>query len=1414
MKRFLQTERGNTFLHLLRKKQLATFAALLCLMAMMPLTAKAETINIVSSHEELTKTSTVYVGEVVVDGVSEIKYLYSSDVTLYSVVRQNLLDGLNGMADGDYADLLAANWPNNNPPEAFAFCSDATLAAAMDANWSSALYVGMLYFSDKTVASEINSNMYDIDNGFKAALDAQIADRMATIDTIIEAEKCIVSILDATARNIVYYKVVDGEIIKYIHTLVTYSAEATTVIYTKVELETPMIETPLTFEAVEEGTITVNLDDETTLEAIQYKLNDAEWTDVSWNTPIALAANDNISFRGDNGTCNEGEDTWVGFHFEPSNPVYVYGNMMSLIDKDNFETNTTLTETYTFFHLFQRSDYEPNTAILNHPTKDIVLPATTLAPYCYDGLFADAPNITRAPELPATTLTDWCYSEMFSGTAITTAPALPATTLAEACYADMFMNCTNLTTAPDLPAAVLVEGCYTGMFAGCTSLNYVKCLATDISADYCTSGWMWDVAATGTFVKAAGMTDWTIGENGIPEGWTVEDPYTTPLTLEAISDGEITFVYENPYLISLTDIEYQKNGGEWTTYTWNDPIAVVSGDKVAFRGNNETYSGNGTSVGRIVSTADVYVYGNVMSLIHAEDFATNFTLTGSSNFASLFRAGFDYTTFSTIPNTTIQNHLTKDIVLPATTLTNMCYMGMFSGCQGLTRAPELPATEMTVACYAEMFSTTGLTQAPVLPCTEMTPYSYDPETWEESGSIDCYMSMFQNCVNLMEAPALPATTLVHGVYQFMFNGCTSLTTAPELPATDLTGADQCYTEMFEGCTSLEECPELPATTLDAMCYAGMFSGCTSLTEAPALPATTLAEDCYHRMFEGCTSLTTAPELPAATLIGQCYGGMFDRCTSLQYVKCLATDLGEYDGVYFSIADWLSNVAPTGTFIKAPDMEDWPLDSPHGIPEGWTTYDQIFQTEGDWNVAANWNTNAVPAAGSNVVIEANATIPSDYIANVGSVFVDGEATLTIEDGGQLYHNNTGVMATVEKNISAYNTTSGTNNGWHLIGYSFAENGAVEGMTNLLANEYDLYYYDEPTHYWKNYKNAANNFTELEVARGYLYANNTDVTLGLTGTLRAATEMVTLPLSYTDDIPLAGFNLVGNPFTHNVTSFTGTNIAAEVYRMNDTKDNLMVSEVSATNPLLPGEGFFVKATDDDASITFNSRATDAERSLSLSKGATLQLEISQNGLIVDHFILKRDGAPLEKLTLNENSTRIFATKDAQDYAVVVIASEAKQSSPTEQAISFKAEKNGTYTLRVNVENMDLDYLHLIDNMTGADVDLLALRQAQEPAEYTFTAKTTDYESRFRLVFNADDASTGSASDEVFAYIHNGNIVITADARGASLQVIDMMGRVIISHNGHTRCVPTMGMPAGVYVLQLIDGDSVKTQKIVVD
>ena len=110
-----------------------------------------------------------------------------------------------------------------------------------------------------------------------------------------------------------------------------------------------------------------------------------------------------------------------------------------------------------------------------------------------------------------------------------------------------------------------------------------------------------------------------------------------------------------------------------------------------------------------------------------------------------------------------------------------------------------------------------------------------------------------------------------------------------------------------------------------------------------------------------------------------------------------------------------------------------------------------------------------------------------------------------------------------------------------------------------------------------------------------------------------------------------------------------------------------------------------------------------------------------------------------------------------------------------------------------------------MTGADVDLLVT------PNYTFTAKASDYASRFRLVFVASSVFGDEDGDnENFAFISNGDIIINGEG---TLQMIDMTGHIIVSVDGRTRCIPTSGMIAGVYVLRLIDGNDVRTQKIVV-
>ena len=335
-----------------------------------------------------------------------------------------------------------------------------------------------------------------------------------------------------------------------------------------------------------------------------------------------------------------------------------------------------------------------------------------------------------------------------------------------------------------------------------------------------------------------------------------------------------------------------------------DAINVSTGNKVAFYGTAEKYLDTTISGG----TAQCYIYGNIMSLINATDFASATALTEQAAFQRLFNE-----------NTCLLSHPSKKLVLPAITLTNNCYTNMFYGCTGLTTAPELPATTLANYCYSYMFSgCTGLTTAPALPATTL--------------AVGCYTYMFKGCAGLTTAPALPATTLANSCYASMFNGCAGLTTAPALPATIL--ANYCYDSMFYRCAGLTTAPALPATTLAYGCYEYMFYDCTGLTTAPELPATTLANMCYMLMFAGCTGLTTAPALPATTLAVRCYTSMFSRCKNLNAVTCLATDIS----ATYATANWLDGVADTGTFTKAPGMTGWETDSASGIPEGWTVED--------------------------------------------------------------------------------------------------------------------------------------------------------------------------------------------------------------------------------------------------------------------------------------------------------------------------------------------------------------------------------------------------------------------------------------------------------------------------------------------
>lgn len=272
-----------------------------------------------------------------------------------------------------------------------------------------------------------------------------------------------------------------------------------------------------TMEILTAGTIVWTAGNSATRRTIEYSKNNGAWTSICATTAgvsFSVAAGDVVRFKGTNTTYSTQSGAAYANTFSASTAGFMaYGNIMSLIRGDNFQTAYTFSANYVFRNFF----YTTNLTDVSN----LVLPATALTEGCYMAMFGST-KITKAPKLPATTLAKNCYWNLFmSCTALTEATELPVTELKEQCYRAMFYSCTNLTTAPELPAATLVTGCYNQMFDACSKLNYIKCLATNISASNSRLNWVRNVASSGTFVKAASMTSWPTGTNGIPSGWTV-----------------------------------------------------------------------------------------------------------------------------------------------------------------------------------------------------------------------------------------------------------------------------------------------------------------------------------------------------------------------------------------------------------------------------------------------------------------------------------------------------------------------------------------------------------------------------------------------------------------------------------------------------------------------------------------------------------------------------------------------------------------------------------------------------------------------------------------------------------------------------------------------------------------------------
>lgn len=376
--------------------------------------------------------------------------------------------------------------------------------------------------------------------------------------------------------------------------------------------------------------------------------------------------------------------------------------------------------------------------------------------------------------------------------------------------------------------------------------------------------------------------------------------------------------------------------------------------------------------------------------------------------------------------------------------------------------------------------------------------------------------------------------------------------------------------------------------------------------------------------------------------------------------------------------------------------------------------------------------------------------------------------------------------VYDNNSSYSTSiigcgTGTDNN---VGYYLIASPVISvnpTTSNFLTNSYDLYYFDQSSEgsEWKNYK--ANSFN-LYTGKGYLYANSDNVELTFTGQPYNGNGVVGLKYDNENTPYFKGWNLIGNPYS--TTAYLPKDYA--FYKMKDDHKEL---EAVTNVPISAMEGVFVKVNAVNQTVTFSTTAP----AKGWTAGSKIVINVADNkGNFIDRAIVRFDeGNTLPKFMLNDKNAKVYIPREDDDYAVVI--SDGKDNMP----VNFKPATTGKYTLTIDTEGIDMNYLHLIDRFTGEDIDLLV------DNTYSFVGSQIDNDSRFILSFTAKGYSV--TSDEPFAYQSGTDIIV--DGNG-ELQIFDVTGRKVMTTT--ISGVQTLNsLNTGFYIFRLNE----KTQKIVV-
>ena len=234
-------------------------------------------------------------------------------------------------------------------------------------------------------------------------------------------------------------------------------------------------------------------------------------------------------------------------------------------------------------------------------------------------------------------------------------------------------------------------------------------------------------------------------------------------------------------------------------------------------------------------------------------------------------------------------------------------------------------------------------------------------------------------------------------------------------------------------------------------------------------------------------------------------------------------------------------------------------------------------------------------------------------------------------------------------------------------------------------------------------------------------------------------------------------------------------------------------SDSEPIPVGAAFFIQTTEAQTLRIQDSEDKVREKANNDNIWFTVKNEKFSDVACIEF----KEGEGLNKMAhYNENAPMLYFRQNDETFASVNVDDNTKSID-----LCFQSKSMSRYTLSMKAEGL-FSYLHLIDKLTGTDVDMLI------EDSYSFISTSDDETDRFIVKFNYNGGDI--ANSDIFAYQSGSDIVVNGEGE---LQVFDITGRMMMrTYVNGIEHFSSDAFSNGVFVFRLI-GNEIKTQKIVV-